>query len=97
MLKRSSIFFMSPRSRKTSIAAEDIAVENTKKNKAKQIPTPHVGPRLKLYHYIFDEGMSLTDATEKVISEFPSISVDDITRWYNEKTEKERSNLDEGR
>ena len=50
MLKRSSIFFMSPRSRKTSIAAEDIAVENTKKNKAKQnIKEMNLDDRINIY------------------------------------------------
>ena len=100
MLKSSSIFFMSPRTRKTSMSAEDIATENKKKNKAKQIPTPHVGPRLKLYYYIYDEKMTIKEAAWKILKEFSAINIDDIIRWYNEEENrrlKERSNSNEAR
>ena len=61
---------------------------------------PHLGPRLTFLHYVYDEKMSMKDAIGKIISEFPSISVDDVIRWYNEEEKrkiKERSNSDEAR
>ena len=63
---------------------------------------PRLGPRLTFLHYIYDEKMPMKDAIEKIISEFPSISVDDVIRWYDEEEKrkgkgKERSNSDEGR
>jgi len=61
---------------------------------------PHLGPRLIFLHYIYDEKMSMKDAIEKIVSEFPSISVDNVIRWYNEeekRRDKERSNSNEAR
>lgn len=56
---------------------------------------PHLGPRLTFFHYIYDEKMPMKDAIEKIVSEFPSISVDNIIIWYKEeekRRDKERSN-----
>ena len=46
---------------------------------------PHLGPRLTFFHYIYDEKMPMKDAIEKIVSEFPSISVDNIIIWYKEE------------
>ena len=75
-------------------------LEKKKKEKIEKGITPIVGPRLKFFHYIYDEKMLMKPAIEKIISEFPAISVDDIIKWYDEeerRREKERSNSDEGR
>ena len=56
---------------------------------------PHLGPRLTFFHYIYDEKMPMKDAIEKIVSEFPSISVDNIIIWYKE--EEKRSNSNEAR
>ena len=61
---------------------------------------PHLGPRLTFFHYIYDEKMPMKDAIEKIVSEFPSISVDNIIIWYKEeekRRDKERSNSNEAR
>lgn len=50
---------------------------------------PHLGPRLTFFHYIYDEKMPMKDAIEKIVSEFPSISVDNIIIWYKEEIKKE--------
>ncbi len=44
--------------------------------------------------------MPMKDAIEKIVSEFPSISVDNIIIWYKEeekRRDKERSNSNEAR
>ncbi len=61
---------------------------------------PHLGPRLIFFHYIYDEKMPMKDAIEKIVSEFPSISVDNVIIWYKEekkRRDKERSNSNEAR
>ena len=50
---------------------------------------PHLGPRLTFFHYIYDEKMPMKDAIEKIVSEFPSISVDNIIIWYKEEEKEE--------
>ena len=80
------------------IALDKYMADKLRIKKAKE--TPVVGPRLKLYHYIYDEKMTIKDAAWKLLSEFPSINVEDIKIWYNEEENrrlKERSNSNEAR
>lgn len=61
---------------------------------------PQLGPRLKLYYYIYDEKMTIKEAAWKILKEFSAINIDDIIRWYNEEENrrlKERSNSNEAR
>lgn len=72
----------------------------TEQNKIKhyQNRTPQVGPRLKLFHYIYDEKIGMVAAIEKILNEFPELSVENLLDWYKEEEKRrERGNSDEGR
>ncbi len=89
MEKKSGIFFMKARSRK-SIEAANIVGENERRKKALQVKTPVVGPRSKFTYYINDLNLDFEKAVNKVLEEFPALDRDIIQAWSEESTKKER-------
>lgn len=79
--------------------ARIILHEQEKLKKENSKPTPVIGPRGKLMHYIYDLNLDLENAMKEILKEFPALDEKLIKQWYVEEKNKrqERMNLDEGR